>query len=63
MEESQNPQRASGVQGQELEISKAPAWRKLQGAAEGDDLMNAFAAFRTEERAREDTIPEYGQDR
>lgn len=51
------------MQGQELEIPKGPAWRKLQGAAETDDLMDAFAAFRTEERVREDSIPEFGQDR
>jgi AbrB family looped-hinge helix DNA binding protein len=45
------------VRGQELVLSKEPAWRKLQGAAKGSDLMNAFAAFRKQERAREDSRP------
>ena len=42
------------VRGQEIVISKEPAWKKLQGAAAGRDLMTAFAAFRKRERERED---------
>ena len=43
------------VRGQEIVLSKEPAWRKLQGAGAGRDLMGAFAAFRKEEREREDS--------
>ncbi len=43
------------VRGQEIVLSKEPAWRKLQGAGAGRDLMSAFAAFRKQEREREDS--------
>ena len=33
-----------------------PDWKKLRGAA-GGDLMKDFAAFRQEEREREDKLP------
>lgn len=42
------------VKGQQIVLSKEPAWRKLQGAGAGRDLMRAFAAFRKSERLRED---------
>jgi AbrB family looped-hinge helix DNA binding protein len=43
------------VRGQEIVLSKEPAWRKLKGAAAGRDLMTAFAAFKEQEREREDS--------
>jgi len=43
------------VRGQEIVLSKEPAWKKLQGAAADPDLMNAFAAFKRLEREREDS--------
>ena len=43
------------VRGQEIILSKGGAWRRLQGA--GGDLMKAFAAFKEEEREREDSRP------
>ncbi len=43
------------VRGHEIVLSKEPAWRKLQGAAAGRDLMSAFAAFKKQEREREDS--------
>jgi hypothetical protein len=45
------------VRGKEIELSKRPAWRKLQGAAADRDLMSVFAAFKKQERAREDSRP------
>ena len=42
------------LRGQEIVLSKLPAWKKLRGAA-GRDLMPAFAAHKKEERAREDS--------
>ena len=45
------------VRGQEIVLSKKPAWRKLQGAGAGGDLMSAFAAFKKQEREREDSRP------
>lgn len=42
------------VRGHEIILSKDPAWRKLKGAA-GRDLMKDFAAFRKQERKREDS--------
>jgi len=48
------------IRGQDIVLSKEPGWRKLQGAG-GDlpdgDLIDAFAAFRQEEREREDSRP------
>jgi AbrB family looped-hinge helix DNA binding protein len=41
------------VRGQEIVLSREPAWKKFQGAASGRDLMGAFAAFRKQERERE----------
>jgi AbrB family looped-hinge helix DNA binding protein len=44
------------VRGQEIVLSKSDAWRKLKGAAaDVPDLMEKFAAFRQEEREREDS--------
>ena len=43
------------TRGQEIVLSKEPAWRKLQGAAAGSDLMGAFAGFKKREREREDS--------
>ena len=43
------------VRGQEIVLSKQPSWKKLRGAAEGRDLMGAFAAHRKQERDREDS--------
>ena len=43
------------VRGQEIVLSKEPAWRKLQGAAADRDLMCTFAAFKKQEREREDS--------
>lgn len=43
------------VRGQEIVLSKEPAWRKLQGAGADRDLMSAFADFRKQEREREDS--------
>ena len=45
------------VRGQEIVLSKEPAWKKLQGAGAGRDLMSAFAAFEKRERKREDSRP------
>ena len=45
------------VRGQEIVLSKEPAWRKLQGAAADRDLMSTFAAFKKQEREREDSRP------
>jgi AbrB family looped-hinge helix DNA binding protein len=43
------------VRGQEIVLSKQPAWRKLRGAAVGQDLMRQFATFRKREREHEDS--------
>jgi len=45
------------MRGQEIVLTKKPAWRKLQGAAAGHNLMDAFAAFKKQEREREDSRP------
>lgn len=45
------------MRGQEIVLSKEPAWRKLQGAGADRDLMNTFAAFKKQEREREDSRP------
>ena len=45
------------LRGHQIVLSKEPAWRKLQGAAAGRDLMSAFASFRNGERKREDSRP------
>lgn len=42
------------VRGQEIVLSKEPAWKKLQGAG-GGDLMKTFAEFKKQEREREDS--------
>lgn len=42
------------LRGQEIVLSKHPAWKKLKGAGAGTDLMSAFAAFKNSERERED---------
>jgi len=44
------------VRGHEIVLSKSVAWKKLQGAG-GPDLMEKFAAFKKEEREREDSRP------
>jgi AbrB family looped-hinge helix DNA binding protein len=43
------------VRGQEIVLSKEPAWKKLGGACAGLDLMSTFAAFKKQEREREDS--------
>jgi AbrB family looped-hinge helix DNA binding protein len=43
------------LRGQEIVLSKEPAWRKLQGAGGGRDLMRTFAGFKKQEREREDS--------
>jgi len=43
------------VRGQQIVLSKEPAWKKLQGAAAGTDLVEAFAAYKKQEREREDS--------
>ena len=43
------------IRGQEIVLSKEPAWKKLQGAAAGRNLISAFAAFKKQEREREDS--------
>jgi AbrB family looped-hinge helix DNA binding protein len=45
------------VRGQEIVLSKEPAWRKLQGAGAGPDIMSDFADFKKHEREREDSRP------
>jgi len=45
------------IRGQEIVLSKEPAWRKLRGAAADRDLMSLFAAFKKQEREREDSRP------
>jgi AbrB family looped-hinge helix DNA binding protein len=46
------------VRGQEIVLSKGDGWKKLKGAAaDVGDLMEKFAAFRKEEREREDSRP------
>ena len=45
------------VRGQEIILSKEPAWKKLQGAGAHTDLTSAFADFRRQEREREDSRP------
>ena len=43
------------VRGQEIVLSKEPLWKRLEGAAAGIGLMDKFAAFRKQEREREDS--------
>jgi AbrB family looped-hinge helix DNA binding protein len=38
------------VRGHNMELSKEPAWRKLQGARAGCDLMEAFWTIKRQER-------------
>ena len=45
------------VRGREIVLSPETAWKKLQGAGAGRDLIGAFAAFKKREREREDTRP------
>ena len=45
------------IRGQEIVLSKEPAWRKLRGAAADRDFMSLFAAFKKQEREREDSRP------
>jgi AbrB family looped-hinge helix DNA binding protein len=45
------------VRGREIVLSPEPAWKKLQGAGAGRDLIGAFAAFKKREREREDARP------
>jgi len=43
------------LRGREIVLSKGAAWKGLQGA--GGDMMKEFAAFREQERGREDSRP------
>jgi AbrB family looped-hinge helix DNA binding protein len=45
------------IRGQEIVLSKEPAWKKLHGAAAGSDPLNAFAVHRKQEREHEDSRP------
>ncbi len=45
------------VRGREIVMSQEPAWKKLQGAAAGSDLIDAFAAEKKRERQPEDMRP------
>ena len=45
------------VKGGDIVLSKEPAWRKLQGAGAGRELMSAFANVKKWEREREDSRP------
>jgi AbrB family looped-hinge helix DNA binding protein len=38
------------VRGQEIVLSKEPAWKRLRSAGKDRDLMSAFAAFKRHER-------------
>ena len=42
------------VRGQDIVLSKESAWKKLRGAA-GSGLMDTYAAFKKQEREREDS--------
>ena len=44
------------VKGHKLVLSKNDAWKRLRGAG-GPDTMDNFAAFRKEEREREEPRP------
>lgn len=44
------------VRGQEIVLSKKSRWRELEGSA-GRDLITTFAAFKKQEREREDSRP------
>jgi antitoxin PrlF len=43
------------VRGQEIVLSKEPAWKKLQGAAAGSDLISGLAEERKWEREHDDS--------
>jgi len=43
------------VRGQEIILSKQPAWKKLKGAGAGRDLVGTFTEIRKQEREREDS--------
>jgi len=45
------------VRGQDIILSKEPAWKKLRGAGANVDLMKAYAEHKQEERRREDPRP------
>jgi AbrB family looped-hinge helix DNA binding protein len=45
------------LRGQEIVLFKEPTWKKLQGAAAGSDLIGAFAAYKQQERERENSRP------
>jgi AbrB family looped-hinge helix DNA binding protein len=45
------------VRGQEIVLSKEPAWKKLHGAAAGSELVTAFARHKKQEREHEDSRP------
>jgi AbrB family looped-hinge helix DNA binding protein len=45
------------VRGQQLILSKQPAWKNLHGAAAGQDLIGAFAKFKKHERKGESARP------
>ncbi len=43
------------VRGNEIVLSREPAWKKLPGAIKDPDLMKAFKTFKNRERRREDS--------
>ena len=55
--ETKKAKLALKIQGQEIVLSREPAWRNLQGAAADRNLINAFANFRKRERESEDSRP------
>jgi AbrB family looped-hinge helix DNA binding protein len=54
---SEGAKLALEVQGQQIVLSKEPAWKKLEGAAASRNMMRQFAAFRKRERKRENSRP------
>jgi AbrB family looped-hinge helix DNA binding protein len=51
------------LRGQEIVLSKEPAWKRLQGAAAGSDLIRAFAAYKRQKRERENPHSRFLGDR
>jgi AbrB family looped-hinge helix DNA binding protein len=45
------------VRGDDIVLSRNPAWKKLHGAGANGDLMKTIAAYKKQEREREDSRP------
>lgn len=54
---SEGTKLAVEVRGNQIVLSKQPAWKALYGAGAGKNLRRAFAAERRREREREDSRP------